>query len=111
MNGVSNCNLSLFGSTLTSTLLPSSAGATNPALPSSNPRGGNSSPLGASSFTFSPFSFTSSSVIGLKDKLPAIASAVVISGDATNASVSGFPSFRFAKFLLNEVTIVFLSLF
>ena len=57
----------------------------NPLLPSSNPFGGSSSPVGGFNFTFSPFSFTSSSVKGLKERLPAMASAVVISGDATNA--------------------------
>ena len=74
-----------------------------------NPFGGSSSPEGGSSLTFSPFSFSSSSVIGLKERLPAIASAVVNSGLATNARVSGLPSFLFAKFLLKEVTIVFFS--
>ena len=49
------------------------------------------------------------SVIGLKVIVPAIARAVVNSGLATNANVCGLPSFRFAKFLLNEVTIEFFS--
>ena len=34
---------------------------------------------------------------------------MVNSGPATNASVSGLPSFLFAKFLLNDVTIVFFT--
>ena len=47
------------------------------------------------------------SFIGLNDKSPEIASAVTSSGDPTKAYVLGLPSFRLAKFLLNDVTIVF----
>jgi hypothetical protein len=47
------------------------------------------------------------SVSGLKAIVPAIAIAVTISGEATKAWVLDSPSFRFAKFLLNEVMIVF----
>jgi hypothetical protein len=42
---------------------------------------------------------------GLKLSLPEIASAVTISGLATKDSVAAFPSFLFAKFLLNDVII------
>ncbi len=49
------------------------------------------------------------STIGLKLIRPAMVRAVTISGDATNENVFGFPSFRFAKFLLNEVIIEFFS--
>ena len=47
------------------------------------------------------------SFIGLKDKSPDIARAVTSSGDPTKANVFGLPSFRLAKFLLNDVIIVF----
>ena len=42
---------------------------------------------------------------------PAIANAVTNSGEATKAWVFGLPSARFAKFRLNEWTIVFFSWF
>ena len=48
---------------------------------------------------------------GLKDKSPAIAIAVTNSGEPTKAWVLGFPSALFAKFLLNEWTMVFFSSF
>jgi len=38
----------------------------------------------------------------LKSNLPANATAVTISGEATNACVLGLPSALFEKFLLNE---------
>ena len=47
------------------------------------------------------------SVIGLKHKSPAIVSAATNSGEATKACVLGLPSFLFAKFRLNDVTIEF----
>ena len=72
---------------------------------------GNSSPFGGSNFTTSPFSLIKVSVIGLKVRSPAMARAVTNSGLATNAKVFGLPSARFAKFLLKECTIVFLSCF
>ena len=40
-----------------------------------------------------------------------MAIAATISGDATKACVFGFPSARFAKFLLNEWTILFFGAF
>ena len=40
-----------------------------------------------------------------------MASAVISSGEPTNANVFGLPSARFAKFLLKECTIVFFSFF
>ena len=51
------------------------------------------------------------SVIGLKSNFPEIAIAATISGEVTKACVFGFPSARFAKFLLNECTIEFFSCF
>ena len=63
---------------------------------------------GSSRSTSFPSSFTSLSVSGLKVRSPAIAKAVTISGLATNAWVFGFPSLRFAKFLLKLVMIEFL---
>ena len=69
--------------------------------------GGNSNPFGSDNFTSSPFSFRKVSVSGLKAIVPAIASAVTTSGDATNACVLANPSFLFAKFLLYDVRIVF----
>jgi hypothetical protein len=51
------------------------------------------------------------SIIGLKSNLPEIAIAAVISGEATKAWVFGFPSARFAKFLLKECTILFFGAF
>ena len=48
---------------------------------------------------------------GLKDRSPAIAIAVTNSGEPTKAWVLGFPSALFAKFLLNEWTMVFFSSF
>src|SRR5690606_34794272 len=45
--------------------------------------------------------------MGLKVRSPAIARAVTISGEATKAWVFGLPSFRFAKFRLNDVIIEF----
>ncbi len=42
------------------------------------------------------------SVIGLNVSLPERTIAVTISGEATKPNVLGFPSVRFAKFLLNE---------
>ena len=47
------------------------------------------------------------SVIGLKDSLPPMASAVTISGLPMRFMVEGCPSFRAGKFRLYEVTIVF----
>ena len=43
--------------------------------------------------------------------MPAIAIAVTISGEPTNANVFGLPSARLAKFLLKLCTIVFFSAF
>ena len=84
-NGSNNCKRFDAGSTATTTLEPSSAGAWNPASSTAKPFVGNSSPVGASNFTCSPLSFVKVSVNGLKVKSPAIASAVTISGEATNA--------------------------
>ena len=43
----------------------------------------------------------------MKHKSPAIVSAATNSGEATKACVFGLPSFLFAKFRLNDVTIEF----
>ena len=45
----------------------------------------------------------------MKLSFPEIVRAVTISGLATKDSVAAFPSFLFAKFLLNDVIIVFFS--
>jgi hypothetical protein len=79
-----------------------------PASSTSNPLGGNISPVGSSNLTAWPASFSKVSVKGLKVRSPAIANAVVISGEATKACVFGLPSFLFAKFRLKEVMIEFL---
>lgn len=107
--GSNNCKRLDAGSTATTTLEPSAAGAWYPASSTAKPLNGNSSPVGGSNFTCSPLSLVKVSVNGLKVKSPAIASAVTISGDATNAKVLGLPSARFAKFLLKECTMVFFS--
>ena len=85
VNGSNNCKRLEAGSTATTTFEPSSAGAWNPASSTANPLNGNSSPVGASNLTCSPLSLVNVSVNGLKVKSPAIASAVTISGEPTNA--------------------------
>ena len=105
-NGCSNWSRCEWGFTLISTF--SLLGAIYPSLPSANPFGGNSSPTGSESFTFSPSRFTNTSVSGLKQRSPAIVSAIVNSGEATKAYVFGLPSARLAKLRLKEVTIEFL---
>ena len=111
VNGDNNCNLSDSSLTTTFTWLPSLSGAKYPLSFTSNPFGGNSHPVGSSNITFSPLAFINESVSGLKSRRPAIAIAAVISGEATKACVLGFPSALFAKFLLNEWTILFLGAF
>ncbi len=108
-NGASNCKRSEVGFTFTSTPLPSSNGAMKPASSTAKPLTGSSSPVGGSNFTCSPFSLVNVSVKGLKVRSPAIAKAVVSSGEATNAKVFGFPSWRLAKLRLKECTIVLRS--
>ena len=68
--------------------------------PGSNPDGGNSSPSGTDSETNSPVSFSNVPFIGSKSTVPARAKAMTVSGDVTNASVDGSPSFRLGKFRL-----------
>ena len=70
---------------------------------------GNSDPIGGLNINLLPSSIKIESFEGLKLSLPAIANAVTISGLATKDSVAAFPSFLFAKFLLNDVMIVFFS--
>src|SRR5690606_16441762 len=97
------------GDTSTVTAEPSAAGAWYPGSSTSKPFDGNSSPVGGSNFTCSPFLLIRVSVTGLNPKLPEIAIAATISGEVTKAYVFGLPSARFAKFLLNEWTMVFFS--
>ena len=63
---------------------------------------------GSESFTFLPSALISVSFSGLKHKSPAMVSAMVSSGEATNAYVFGLPSARLAKLRLKEVTMEFL---
>ena len=105
-NGVSSCKRCDRGSTTMSAFTPE--GAVYPSPPAINPFGGNSSPTGSESFTFLPSALISVSFSGLKHKSPAMVSAMVSSGEATNAYVFGLPSARLAKLRLKEVTMEFL---
>ena len=67
----------------------------------SHPLGGIAGhPEGMSNLNAFPSGVVSVSAYGLKSSLPENASIVVSSGEVTNACVSGFPSFRFAKLRL-----------
>ena len=98
---------SLLGSTASSMPLPSAGGASYTELPVSKLSAGTSgADFGGSSLNSLPAASVSASVMGLKDSLPAMASAVTISGLPMKFIVVGCPSLRRGKLRLYEVTMV-----
>ena len=91
----------LFGSTSTVTVLPSSGGEENCSRPPAKFFAGTSGAgAGGISLKDTPSFPFNSSVIGLNDREPAKAKAVVISGLAIKFIVVCCPSFLAGKFLL-----------